>query len=39
MKLNFETIGNTMLNIISSTVVVLPFMIFLESVKYGELSN
>lgn len=30
MKLNFETIGNTMLNIISSTVVVLPFMIFLK---------
>ena len=30
MKQNIQSIGNTMLSIISSTVVVLPFMIFLK---------
>lgn len=30
MKRNIQSIGNTMLSIISSTVVVLPFMIFLK---------
>lgn len=33
MKRNIQSIGNTMLSIISSTVVVLPFMIFFEMGK------